>query len=122
MKATDLMLMAVVVAASACGGSSSPMQPGGGQGGGHSATITASGQNTAPNYFFSPTPDTIKVGSTLTFTASDVLHDVFFDTPGSPQNIGDIMNSSVSRVFPTAGTFNYHCAIHPFMTGVVVVQ
>jgi len=25
------------------------------------------------------------------------------------------------RAFPTAGTFAYHCAIHPSMTGTVVV-
>jgi plastocyanin len=26
------------------------------------------------------------------------------------------------RVFATAGSFNYHCSIHPFMTGTVVVK
>lgn len=29
---------------------------------------------------------------------------------------------SWSRVFPTAGSFLYHCSVHPFMQGIVVVQ
>lgn len=85
-------------------------------------TVTGTGSNTAPNYFFTPTPDTIAVGSTLSFTATDVEHNVVFDTPGSPTNPGVIFNSTVMTVFPTAGSFNYHCTIHPFMTGVVVVH
>jgi plastocyanin len=32
------------------------------------------------------------------------------------------MNTSVQRTFGTAGTFSYHCTIHPEMTGTIVVQ
>ncbi|HUQ83581.1 MAG TPA: Ig-like domain-containing protein [Gemmatimonadaceae bacterium] len=50
-----------------------------------------------------------------------ILHNVTFDTPGSPANIGDTATGTVSRTFPTAGTFAYHCTIHAGMTGSVVV-
>src|SRR6202011_2682140 len=39
-------------------------------------------------------------------------------------NTGNIAPGSTSSAvsFPTAGTFTYHCAIHPSMTGSVVVS
>jgi plastocyanin len=30
-------------------------------------------------------------------------------------------DAAFTRAFPTAGTFAYHCAIHPSMIGTVVV-
>jgi plastocyanin len=30
--------------------------------------------------------------------------------------------TSVCLKFTSAGTFNYHCTIHPIMTGTVIVQ
>jgi plastocyanin len=30
-------------------------------------------------------------------------------------------DAAFTRAFPIAGTFAYHCAIHPSMTGTVVV-
>jgi plastocyanin len=38
-------------------------------------------------------------------------------------NSGSIApQGSFSRMFPTAGSFTYHCAIHPGMVGTVTVQ
>ncbi|MFL5576766.1 MAG: plastocyanin/azurin family copper-binding protein [Gemmatimonadaceae bacterium] len=42
--------------------------------------------------------------------------------PGAPADIGQTSNASVARTFSTAGTFPYHCSIHPQMTGQVTVQ
>jgi plastocyanin len=147
---------AAVIAATACGSDSSSGGSSGGAGpvSGHSLSITATGSSTAgghtspystaPNmggsmaaggtshartnpYFFTPTPDTVAVGSTVTWMFQDVNHTVTFDTPGAPADIsslaaGGVANADSSRVFATAGTFNYHCSIHTFMTGTVVVQ
>ena len=105
---------------------------GGGGGGGSpysTGPVMAAGRMTsrANPYFFTPTPDTITAGATMTFVFQDVNHTVTFDTPGSPANIssaaaGGVANADSMRVFPTAGTYNYHCSIHPYMTGTVIVQ
>jgi plastocyanin len=84
-------------------------------------------RSTAEPYFFTPTPDTVSVGATVTYVFQNVNHTVTFDTPGSPANIssvaaGGVANADSTRVFPTAGTYSYHCSIHPYMTGMVVVQ
>jgi plastocyanin len=41
---------------------------------------------------------------------------------GAPGNIGDTTTGSATATFTTAGTFNYHCSIHPYMTGTVIVH
>jgi plastocyanin len=106
-------------------------QASGGGGGSPYSTgpVMAAGRMTsrANPYFFTPTPDTITAGATMTFVFQDVNHTVTFDTPGSPANIssaaaGGVANADSMRVFPTAGTYNYHCSIHPYMTGTVIVQ
>ena len=73
-------------------------------------------------FAFSPSSVTIDVGDTVTWTNADAqshtatADDASFDT-------GTIAGStSKSVTFATAGTFGYHCKIHPSMTGTVVVQ
>ena len=50
-----------------------------------------------------------------------ILHNVTFTTANSPSNIPDTATGTVSRTFPTAGTFAYQCTIHPGMNGSVTV-
>jgi plastocyanin len=73
-------------------------------------------------YYFTPTPDSVATGSTVSFAFQDVAHQVTFDTPGAPANLAAEMNTTVPVVFPTAGTYQYHCAIHPYMTGSITVH
>lgn len=74
---------------------------------------------------FTPTPVDVKAGGTVTWTFQSVSHNVTFDTPspaGTPADIATTSNSSVSRTFTQAGTYNYHCTIHAGMTGKVIVH
>ena len=77
---------------------------------------------------FSPVFATVGAGDTVrwNFTGgSDGQgHNVRF-TPviaGSPADINVLKSGTASRVFPTPGTFNYVCDVHPGMNGSVTVQ
>jgi plastocyanin len=78
-------------------------------------------------FFFSPTPVTISVGDTITWTNLDIPHTV---TSGSSPSANGIWDSGVlldgesfSRTFNEAGTFQYFCTIHPTqMIATVVVN
>lgn len=77
------------------------------------------------NLTFSPSQTTISAGRTVTFVFKAVGHNVTFDTrnAGTPSDIGGVnANVSVQRTFNVAGTYLYHCTIHPGMNGSVVVQ
>jgi len=68
---------------------------------------------------FVPTTMTVKVGTTVTWTNNDVMpHTV----TGAAFDSGDIKaGGTYSRRFTTAGSFDYHCAIHPTMQGTINV-
>jgi plastocyanin len=52
-----------------------------------------------------------------------VPHDVTFGAAtAAPPAIGLVSNTSVSRTFNAAGTFQYDCTVHAGMSGYVVVR
>ena len=83
--------------------------------------LAASGV-TISGFAFSPSPITVHVGDTVTWTNADrvghtaTADDASFDT-------GTISSGGTSSAitFSTAGTFAYHCAIHSSMQGTVIV-
>jgi plastocyanin len=71
---------------------------------------------------FNPPTMTVRVGDTVTWTNRDaVAHTSTSDTAAwdSPV-LAD--GASFSHMFTAAGTFAYHCSIHTFMKGTIVVQ
>lgn len=72
------------------------------------------------NFAFNPASVTIKAGDTVEWTNDDsTTHTV----TGTDFDSGDLApGSTFSHQFTSAGTFDYHCSIHTFMTGSVVVQ
>ena len=79
--------------------------------------------------YFAPESIAIPKGTNVTWTNDDItLHTV---TSGSPEagTSGSEFDSSYlaagkifQHQFNTAGTFDYYCTLHPFMTGNVKVQ
>jgi plastocyanin len=77
---------------------------------------------TIEGFAFSPETVTVTVGDTVTWTNGDSTnHTATAD--GASFDTGTIAGgSSKAATFASAGTFGYHCAIHPAMTGTVVVK
>jgi plastocyanin len=72
---------------------------------------------------FDPANVTVERGGTVNFVFQALAHNVTFTTAGAPANIGDLANTSQSRVFNAVGSFPYTCTLHVNMNGTVnVVQ
>ena len=81
--------------------------------------------NALPSLAFNPRQVTIDAGQNVTFDFGSIAHNVIFDnrTASTPADIvGTNVNENIARTFTTAGTYNYHCNIHPGMAGVIVVR
>jgi len=125
MSVTRYITASLVIALAACSGTSGPY----GSGGGGNPNPPpppppANTVNASSSLAFTPATLTVNAGETVTFTIGSVAHTVTFDdrNAATPNDIADNANVSIQRTFNTAGTYNYHCTIHPFMTGKVVVR
>jgi amicyanin len=77
------------------------------------------------SFAFAPASLTVKKGTTVTWTnQDDVGHSVTLDS-GQPAGgpTGPLLGKGdrYSFTFKTAGTYHYHCSIHPSMKGSVTV-
>ncbi len=128
-----LLAGAALVVVAGCGGSNGGYGSGPPMGGGGPPPPQgASASVTVADYSFTPNALTVKVGTTVTWTNTGAAsHTVSADDGtwgGGPlQGTGGGMyggggaGGSYARTFSAAGTFTYHCAIHPTMTGSVTV-
>lgn len=82
------------------------------------ATSAVNIQNTA----FAPATITIRVGDTVTWTNRDPFSHTSTSDTGAWDSHVVTAGGSFSFMFASAGTFAYHCAIHSFMHGTIVVQ
>ena len=115
----SLLAAVLAIAASACGSSSpsSPTSPT------TAADVTISMVGNLANQSFNPNPTTMKVGQTVAFKNSDsIVHDATQDA--SKFTTGNVQPGATSApiAMSTAGTFTYHCTIHPGMIGTITVQ
>jgi amicyanin len=112
------MIMFVLALMNACGGTSdtdttaaSPSLTGGG-----------GAQVSMKDIAFDPDSVTIKVGETVTWTNEEsVPHTVVGDN-GEFESADLANGDTFTFTFNQAGTYAYHCSIHPGMKGTVVVQ
>ena len=88
------------------------------------AQASESREVTIDNYTFSPGTLTVPVGTTVTWTNRDFdVHTVTADdAPPTFKSAGLDTDDSFSFTFNKAGTYSYHCSLHPHMTGKIVVQ
>jgi amicyanin len=122
-KLLAVVLLAIMLVASisilGCGSSSTSS--------GETATTTQPSGNTVilKSSSFQPSSITVSAGDTVTWINEDAVdHTVTGDKTGS----GDDFDSGTMKqgqqfthVFDQAGTYPYHCSIHPNMKGTVVV-
>jgi plastocyanin len=75
------------------------------------------------NFAFSPASLTVAKGSTVVWTNNDSApHNITFDNSGIPASpTMQPGGATYSYTFTSAGTYAYHCSIHPNMLGQVVV-
>ena len=75
------------------------------------------------NFAFSPGSVTVGIGDTVTWTNNQagVPHTVTSDTAGVMDSGTLASGATYAKTFDAAGTFTYFCAIHPTMTGTVIV-
>ena len=125
-------LVAIALALAACGSSASspaataapttapaasaaaPSSGGGGGGGSNAVTIQ--------NFAFNPATIEVAVGTTVTWTNADsATHTVTADDSSFDSN-NLASGATFTQTFSTAGTFTYHCKIHPSMKGTVTVS
>ena len=74
-------------------------------------------------YAFSPAAITVPKGSQVVWVdSSDASHTVTSNNGGFASSGLINPKQSFSATFPNAGTFAYHCTVHPYMTGTVTVR
>jgi len=74
------------------------------------------------NFAFVPANITVAQGATVTWVNHDTTaHTVTTNTATGPMSGRLEPGQSYSYTFAMAGTFGYHCSIHPTMTGMVTV-
>jgi plastocyanin len=80
---------------------------------------------TVSNFIFTPASLTIDAGQTVTWnnTAEFTSHTATSDS-GAPAAFDGLIGpgASFTFTFTQPGTYHYHCSIHPFMQGTIVVN
>ena len=117
-----LFVLSLVVAA--CGGDD--------DGGGTTATTGTTGETagggggtsiTIADFAFDPDTITVSGSTEVTITNDDSAPHTVTADDGHSFDSGTVdSGASTSISAPAAGTYSYHCTIHPFMKGKLVVQ
>jgi plastocyanin len=131
MNPRNAMSSLVVIAGTAlllagCGGGSGSASGASAKPSGSSSQTTSAGPSTAvkiSNFKFSPASLTVKQGAGVTVTNEDsAAHTVTADD-GHSFDTGDLSQGATQTISVSKpGSYPYHCTIHPFMHGTLVVK
>jgi plastocyanin len=118
-------ILAAAIVLGGCGG-------GGGNGGGSAPSSSASQPSASAggaqtidisNFKFAPATLTVRAGSKVTVKNSDTTAHTATADSGGAFNTGDIEpGASATITLKATGRVAYHCSIHPFMHGTIVVR
>jgi len=72
-------------------------------------------------FAFGPANITVKPGTTVTWTQQDEDQHTVTADDGSFTSSPMVTGATYTHTFAATGTYHYHCSIHPFMHGTVVV-
>ena len=86
------------------------------------SAVAASGSVTIQDFAFGPASLSVAVGTTVTWTNHGPSGHTVTADDGSFDSGTVQPGSTFSQTFATAGTFSYHCNIHPDMMATVTVQ
>jgi plastocyanin len=89
---------------------------------GASTVLVPSGAYAGPGPGFAPNTLTVPVGTTVQFGNNDITAHTSTADGGQWNSNNITPGQTYSFKFNTAGTYKYHCNIHSFMTGTIVVQ
>jgi plastocyanin len=115
-----IVAMSVSIVVSACGSSSSsPTAPGTST----AADVTVAIQANNGSNSYAPNPVSMRVGQTIGWRNADSVAHTATENSGR-FNTGTLAAgaTSAATMMSTAGTFAYHCTIHPGMVGTINVQ
>jgi amicyanin len=73
------------------------------------------------NFTFDPPTLTVKAGTTVTWVNADDIPHLISEKDGKFRSPALDTDEKFSQTFSTPGTVEYYCAIHPKMTGKIVV-
>ena len=106
------------------GGVTNPPPPtGGGGGGGGSADVTITIIAENGNMSFSPDPATVNAGQRVAWrNAAGAIHTATQNSGSFDTGTLESGATSAAIAMPTAGTFAYHCGLHPAMVGTLIVR
>jgi plastocyanin len=116
-----ILLTALIVPLSACGGSS-PTNPSPSPTPSGTPVSIVPGSTTLTTTAYSPNPVTVALGGTVTWLNDDSVAHTSTSDSGLWNSSTLAPGARFSFRFQNAGTFTYHCSLHPNMVGTVTVQ
>ena len=89
---------------------------------GSNAAQAATIEVSIDNFVFNPQTVTVKAGDTVTWVNHDDIPHTATSSTGVFRSKALDTDDKFSFTFTTPGSFKYFCALHPHMTGSIVVE
>src|SRR5471030_2479357 len=117
-----IAFVALLLGSSVACGQSTPVSPSPSASPSTVAVSIVSGAATLTTTAYAPDTIAVSMGGTVTWTNNDVRTHTSTADGGTFSSGPMAQGATFSMTFPSAGSFPYHCTIHPGMVGTVTVQ